>query len=268
MRIRTIKPEFWSNEELSSISAEAALLAIGLLNYADDEGYFNANPKLVSSSIFPIRETSGTTTVLLRELSDIGYIKLYTAGENKMIGHIVNFKRHQVINKPKASNYKAFINDTVQLPYEYGTDTVLLPSGREGNGKEMEWNNTPTPQGAAPVVSDEDNAIHDENRKARPKKNKFRLDNLQATEFETKFIRWWNEMSDEMMLVKIRSINQERRDLIKAAEEFGIREKVDAIEAGMRSNHWWTTPITPEKLFGAGRMLDFYERGLNHVGVC
>ena len=66
-RIRTIKPEFWRNEALSNISSEACLLAIGLLNHCDDEGYFNANPKLVESDVFPLRNLSNTTTVLLRE---------------------------------------------------------------------------------------------------------------------------------------------------------------------------------------------------------
>ena len=36
-RIRTIKPEFWRDEDLSGLPAETALLAIGLLNHADDE---------------------------------------------------------------------------------------------------------------------------------------------------------------------------------------------------------------------------------------
>ncbi|HBS0572930.1 TPA: DnaT-like ssDNA-binding domain-containing protein, partial [Klebsiella pneumoniae] len=46
-RIRTIKPEFWTDEDMAEVSEPACLLAIGLLNYADDEGYFNANPKLI-----------------------------------------------------------------------------------------------------------------------------------------------------------------------------------------------------------------------------
>ena len=65
-RIRTIKPEFWTDEDLSEVSEAACLLAIGLLNYADDEGYFNANPKLVKAAVFPIREQSGSIPVLLQ----------------------------------------------------------------------------------------------------------------------------------------------------------------------------------------------------------
>ena len=53
-RIRTIKPEFWRDELLAGISAEAALLAIGLLNHCDDEGFFNANQKIMSVKKFEI----------------------------------------------------------------------------------------------------------------------------------------------------------------------------------------------------------------------
>lgn len=128
-RIRTIKPEFWRDESLSLVSAEAALLAIGLLNHADDDGYFNANPKLIEADVFPLRELSHTTTVLLQELHSIGYIELFRGTDGKKYGHIVNFAKHQVINKKNDSKIKGLIG----LPEDYGSDTVELPVGKERN---------------------------------------------------------------------------------------------------------------------------------------
>jgi len=133
-RIRTIKPEFWRDELLAGISPEAALLAIGLLNHCDDEGYFNANPKLVESDIFPLRTLSFTTTVLLRELSEIGYIEVYSGFDGKTYGKIVNFEKHQVINKKTASKIK----DLCNLQYDYRSPTEPLPTGKERKGKELE----------------------------------------------------------------------------------------------------------------------------------
>lgn len=147
-RIRTIKPEFWRNESLSEVSAEAALLAIGLLNYADDEGYFNANPKLIQADIFPLRELYGSPTTLITELSFIGYIRLFKGSDGRQYGQVINFSRHQVINKQLASKIKAFdvpytteplenkglIETTVVLPEPSDTNPVELPSGKEGNG--------------------------------------------------------------------------------------------------------------------------------------
>lgn len=132
-RIRTIKPEFWRDEALSSISAEAALLAIGLLNHCDDEGYFQANPRLIEADVFPLRETFSSTTVLIQELSDIGYIELFCGLDGKQYGLIINFSKHQVINKKTNSKIKGLH----KLPDDYRSDAVGLPSGKERKGREQ-----------------------------------------------------------------------------------------------------------------------------------
>jgi hypothetical protein len=132
-RIRTIKPEFWRDESLASVSPEACLLAIGLLNHCDDEGYFNANPKLVESDIFPLRELKSKTTVLLQELCKIGYLVVFQGSDGKTYGSIKNFLKHQVINKKSPSKIKHLC----ELPHDYGSDTVGLPIGKERKGKEQ-----------------------------------------------------------------------------------------------------------------------------------
>jgi hypothetical protein len=135
-RIRTIKPEFWRDESLASISPEACLLALGLLNHCDDEGYFNANPKLVESDIFPLRELKLKTTVLLQELCKIGYLLVFQGNDGKTYGCIKNFEKHQVINKKTPSKIKHLC----EVQQDYRSDVVVLPTGKEGkgNGKEME----------------------------------------------------------------------------------------------------------------------------------
>lgn len=131
-RIRTIKPTFWTDEDMAEVSEAACLLAIGLLNYADDEGYFNANPKLIKAAVFPLREPSGSIPVLLQELSDCGYIRLFSTQNGKRFGLIINFTKHQVINKKTISKIK----EMDLIPEDYGSDTGELPPGREGKGKE------------------------------------------------------------------------------------------------------------------------------------
>jgi hypothetical protein len=133
-RIRTIKPEFWRDDALSKVSAEAALLAIGLLNHADDDGYFNANPKLIEADIFPLRELSGSVTGMVQELAGIGYIKLFSVPDGRRYGCIANFDKHQVINKKNPSKIK----ELCTIPEDYGSPTVALPVGKERKGKEKE----------------------------------------------------------------------------------------------------------------------------------
>lgn len=130
-RIRTIKPEFWTDEDMAELSEPACLLAIGLLNYADDEGYFNANPKLIKAAVFPIREPSAPIPVLIRELSNCGYLSMFSTSDGKQFGAITNFLKHQVVNKPKESKIKCL----PLIPYEYCTDTGLVHVGMDqGSG--------------------------------------------------------------------------------------------------------------------------------------
>ena len=49
----------------------AERIAAALLNYADDEGYFNANPGLVKAACSPLRESSVSTHTQLKRLAEI-----------------------------------------------------------------------------------------------------------------------------------------------------------------------------------------------------
>lgn len=120
---------------MSRQTDSAKLIAIGLLNLADDEGYFYADPKMVRNSLRPMDDDSGITTVSLRELSEIGFISIKTHPTHGQIGFIESFLHHQVINKPKRSNIKDLFNsgiDTVSIPESDG----LERKGKEGKGRE------------------------------------------------------------------------------------------------------------------------------------
>lgn len=137
-RIRTIKPDLWRDESLSEISPEAMLLAIGLLNHADDEGYFNAHPKLIEADVFPLRELSVSVHTLLTELSNIGYIELFTGTNGKKYGLITNFLKHQRISRPSASEIKGFRQFN-----EHSVNTHEQNTGEEERkGKEEERKGT------------------------------------------------------------------------------------------------------------------------------
>jgi len=101
-RIRTIKPEFWQNEEIASLSEHARLLAIALLNFCDDEGFFLANPSLVRANCFPFQEDSRNVPGSLQELSRIGYVEVRDCS-GKAIGRVVKFLSHQRIEKAQKS---------------------------------------------------------------------------------------------------------------------------------------------------------------------
>lgn len=149
-RIRTIKPEFWRNEGLSRLAEATHLLAAALLNYADDEGYFNANPKLVAAECSPLREPSVTIPASLLALSEADYLVLGKTPDGREYGRIVKFRDHQVINKPTPSKIKA-------LPIEWERSvptTVVVPEASRaeqgtGNRERKRKGKTPPKGGSA-----------------------------------------------------------------------------------------------------------------------
>ncbi|TCK36691.1 hypothetical protein B0G84_5704 [Paraburkholderia sp. BL8N3] len=52
-RIRSIKPEFWTSEQVMELSRDARLCFIGLWNFCDDAGIHPANPKRLKAEVFP-----------------------------------------------------------------------------------------------------------------------------------------------------------------------------------------------------------------------
>jgi|688.fasta_scaffold644013_2 hypothetical protein len=109
-RIRTIKPEFWQNETLAGLPEHARLLAIALLNHADDSGFFLANPHLVRAACFPFEEHSKNVLGSLQELSRIGYVEVRECA-GKPVGRICKFLDHQRIDKPQKSKLEPIFNE-------------------------------------------------------------------------------------------------------------------------------------------------------------
>lgn len=142
-RIRTIKPEFWIHEELSALTAETHLLAAGLLNYADDYGFFNPHPALVKAAVFPLRETAVLVPLMMEQLAAIGYIRIGTTKSGRKVGEVINFLSHQRVSHPTKSRYKdeevewepsrKIPEDSVKAPETFRPEG----KGKEGNGKEL-----------------------------------------------------------------------------------------------------------------------------------
>src|SRR5215203_329398 len=66
-RIRSMKPEFWGDDAISSLSIEARYVYLGLISFADDEGRFIANVRAVSGYVFPL---DNIAEVKVRKLLD------------------------------------------------------------------------------------------------------------------------------------------------------------------------------------------------------
>lgn len=169
MRIRTVKPSFWKSETLAAIDKEHRLLAVALLNYADDEGYFQAHEALVRGECFPFDDDSASCQRGLAELSRIGFIRVGMSQYGQRVGQIVNFLEHQKIDKPSKSKY-ADITITWDEGDHNSANTPLElcdPSGTEGNGKGREKEGAPRVVVPEWVPTEEWSAFVEMRRKGR-----------------------------------------------------------------------------------------------------
>ncbi len=119
MRIRTVKPEFWSHPIMARMPAEVQLLALALLNHADDHGYFHADPAIIRGACVPFREDLATISRDLAKLSEVGWIEVRSHPEQGEIGLVVNWTKHQKVDHPKASKIESYyIRENFAKPRE------------------------------------------------------------------------------------------------------------------------------------------------------
>src|SRR5260370_10239784 len=97
-RIRTIKPQFFTSEDIVELSYGARLLYIATWCEADREGRFVWKPKTFKLRYFPSDDLD--MSALAGELIDRGLIVLYGDG----CAHIPTFVKHQHINPHESAS--------------------------------------------------------------------------------------------------------------------------------------------------------------------
>ena len=84
-RIRTIKPEFWTAEQIMECSPNARLLFIGMWNFCDDAGIHPASCKTLKAEVFPSDDiTASEIGTLVAELEGQGLIEITKNSEWKL----------------------------------------------------------------------------------------------------------------------------------------------------------------------------------------
>lgn len=134
MRIRTVKPEFWAHPVMSRLAYDTRILALGLLNLADDEGYFDADPDYIRGSVL-FREDSSNVRRMLDELSRSEWITLCGRPE-RPIGRVVNFRKHQRVDRPQPSRLKQYALDESSTNDRRTLDDQSTQEQGTGKGKE------------------------------------------------------------------------------------------------------------------------------------
>jgi hypothetical protein len=128
-RIRTIKPEFFTSEDIVTMSPLARLLYVALWCESDREGRMEWKPVTFKMRYLPGDECDLST--LAGELIAKGLIVLYEA-DGKKYAEIPTFTEHQVINNREASSTLPS-RDKHAKPTRA---TRVKAEGKEGKGKE------------------------------------------------------------------------------------------------------------------------------------
>jgi hypothetical protein len=97
-RIRSIKPEFWTDEKLSLLDPVTRLVFLGLISMADDAGRLVDNVKLLDGMLFP--STDDTCRDSLDVLARTSRVIRYRSSSGQPLIQIANWERHQKVDHP------------------------------------------------------------------------------------------------------------------------------------------------------------------------
>ncbi|WP_328344853.1 hypothetical protein [Micromonospora sp. NBC_00421] len=118
-RIRSVKPEYWADQDLAEqVSRDARLLYIGLWNLADEHSRLRGDPRYIKGQLFPYDDdlTPDTIAGLISSLA--------------LAGKVVQFRTHAgtFIYLPKLANHQRLEPDKVptKLPGPNDEGSVLL----------------------------------------------------------------------------------------------------------------------------------------------
>ena len=126
-RIRTIKPEFFFDEDLAKLSDRTRLFFIGLFTQADKGGKMEDRPERLKANIFPYKSVDADA--MLNELSP-NFITRYEVNARKYL-KINSFCKHQ---RPHHTESNSVIPEpNGELPVV--TPIIAGRKGREGNGE-------------------------------------------------------------------------------------------------------------------------------------
>lgn len=130
-RIRSIKPEFFTDDAVGALSLPARLLFVGTWVFADDYGTLDRSAKQLKAQVFPYDDVD--CDPLLAELLAAGLLAEYQA-DGKTYLYITGFADHQKIDKP--SKAKRPLPEDSITRRTLTEDSANTRSGREGKGRE------------------------------------------------------------------------------------------------------------------------------------
>ena len=144
-RIRTIKPEFWTDTKVIGLSVEARLLFLGSWNFADDYGCLAPDAMQLKLRVLPT--STADACELVAEIFAAGLFERLRGQGGRDFWHVTNWSKHQRVNRPTESEYGlptewkpaatgGFSEDSLSDHGAVRDDSVSTHDGMEGKGTE------------------------------------------------------------------------------------------------------------------------------------
>ncbi len=136
MRIRQVKPAFWTDEVTARLidPEDSGLFYIGLWMQADDAGYLRWRPSEIAAELYPYRPVEERELAVLRHkirLEELGRLRVFKCGH----GVIPNLPDHQRLAGPTHRVYTVRDEHARCHPRSpAGPRPVRLGQVRLGNG--------------------------------------------------------------------------------------------------------------------------------------
>jgi hypothetical protein len=101
-RIRTVKPEIVSDEKIAKLSRGAECTWYRLISQSDDYGFQLGGVRRLLGTLYPISDevTPDVLSEWISELADAGMIRHRATVQGTPVIEIVNWSKHQKVDKP------------------------------------------------------------------------------------------------------------------------------------------------------------------------
>lgn len=153
MRIRQVRPEFWSDEVVAAMPDGARLFYIGLWNISDDAGWLEWRPSRIGALLYPYetaRRREHNIAAWAEHLTSRGRLVLQDCG----CGVIPTLPRHQRISGKQSYSVRDLHRSKHLVAdggYPSGPDSPgTLGNGTERNGT-RDFKELMTAAGAKPI---------------------------------------------------------------------------------------------------------------------
>ena len=142
-RIRTIKPEFWTDSKTGNLSGDATKLFMGILNHCDDYGVIPFDITEMKAKIFPYSAIPAEELIkplLECEILPMGLAVVFaniregSRGFGRLFLYVMNFEKHQKVDHPGRPQIPGW--KTGENPYTLNLKIAANVPGNKHNARE------------------------------------------------------------------------------------------------------------------------------------